>query len=340
MKTIKMVMLALAVVVALATAASAQTGSITGTVTDSSGAVVPGASVTAANPTNGISRTATSNEQGAFVFAQLPSGSYTITVEKAGFKRLQKADVALSAGDQISVGDFQLETGGISETVQVQADTAQILLKSESGERADVVTGQQLLNIGLNGRNTIDLAKLVPGVISGGLTGGSSALSAVGGFNINGTRSDQHESTVDGVTNFNLGNNTAGIVTVNPDAVEEVKVLTSNYQAEYGRSGGGFIAITTRGGTNQFHGSGRYFRRHDSMNANQYFNNAKNTPRPLYRYNYYGWDFGGPVYLPRFGQGGKSVWNGKDKMFFLHQPGLLQSARSGGGNEHSRPDRC
>ena len=173
MKTMKMTILALAIVAALAGVASAQTGSITGTVMDANGGVVPGAGITVANPANGISRTAVSNDQGVFVFAQLPPGSYTITVEKAGFKRIQKAEVALSAGDQISVGDFQLETGGISETVQVQADAAQVLLKSESGERADVVSGQQLLNIGLNGRNTIDLAKLVPGVISGGLTGGS-----------------------------------------------------------------------------------------------------------------------------------------------------------------------
>jgi Carboxypeptidase regulatory-like domain/TonB-dependent Receptor Plug Domain len=320
MKTIKMVMLALAVVVALAGAASAQTGSITGTILDANGGVVPSANVTAANPTNGVSRTAVSNDQGVFVFAQLPTGTYTVTVEKAGFKRLQKADVALSAGDQISVGDFELETGGVSETVQVQADTAQILLKSESGERSDVVTGTQLTNIGLNGRNSIDMAKFSPGVISGGLAGGVSALSIVGQFNINGTRSDQHEVTVDGVTNFNLGNNTAGLVTVNPDALEEVKILTSNYQAEYGRSGGGFIALTTRSGTNEYHGSGRYFRRHDSLNANNYFSNARgpaSTPRALYRYNYYGWDFGGPVILPKFGEGGPSLWNGKQKMFFF-----------------------
>ena len=171
------------------------------------------------------------------------------------------------------------------------------MLKSESGERADVVSGNQLRNIGLNGRNVTDLAKLVPGVISGGPASGngsSTVNNIFGSFNINGTRSDQHEVTVDGVTNFNLGNNTGALVSVNPDAVEEVKILTSNYQAEYGRSGGGFIAISTRGGTNEYHGSGRYFRRHDSMNANNYFNNARgasSTPRPLYRYNFYGLGF-------------------------------------------------
>jgi hypothetical protein len=320
MKSMKMIIAALAIVTALAGAALAQTGSITGTVTDAIGAAVPGASVTAANPTNGVSRTAVSNDQGVFVFPQLPPGAYTVTVEKSGFKRLEKAGVVLSTGDQINAGDFQLEPGDISATVQIQANAGQLLLKSESGERADVVSGQQLRNIGLNGRNVSDLAKLVPGVISGGAASGngsSTVNNVFGSFNINGTRSDQHEVTVDGVTNYNLGNNTGALVSVNPDAVEEVKILTSNYQAEYGRSGGGFIALTTRGGTNQYHGSGRYFRRHDSLNANNYFNNARKTSRPLYRYNFYGWDFGGPIYLPRFGEGGKSVWNGKEKLFFF-----------------------
>lgn len=323
MKSMKMVILALAVVAALVGAASAQTGSITGTVTDATGGVVPGANVTAANPTYGINRTVVSNDQGVFVFPQIPAGAYTVTVEKAGFKRIELADVVLSAGDQINAGDLQLEPGEVSATVQVQADSGQLLLKSESGERADVISGQQLRNIGLNGRNVTDLAKLIPGVISGGAASGSGASTVnniAGSFNINGTRNDQHEYTVDGVTNFNLGNNTGALVSVNPDALEEVKILTSNYQAEYGRSGGGFIALTTRSGTNEYHGSGRYFRRHDSLNANNYFNNARGAasiPRPRYRFNFYGWDFGGPVYLPRFGEGGKSVWNGKEKMFFF-----------------------
>ena len=261
MKSIKTIILALTAVLALASAAAAQTGSVTGTVTDTNGGVVPGANVTAANSSNGISRTAVSNEQGVFVFAQLPPGAYTLTVEKAGFKRTEKADVVLSAGDKLNAGDFQLEAGEISATVEVKADAGQLLLKSESGERADVVSGQQRLNIGLNGRNITDLAKLVPGVISGGPASGngsSTVNNIFGTFNINGTRNDQHEVTVDGVTNFNLGNNTGALVSVNPDAVEEVKILTSNYQAEYGRSAGGFIAVSTRGGTNDYHGTGRY----------------------------------------------------------------------------------
>ncbi|MGH9936630.1 MAG: TonB-dependent receptor plug domain-containing protein, partial [Blastocatellia bacterium] len=215
----------------------------------------------------------------------------------------------------LSAGEFTLEVGAVSETVQVTADAGQLQIKTESGERSDLVSGQQLRNIGLNGRNIIDLAKIVPGVISGGAasgTGASTVTNITGSFTINGTRNTQHEYTVDGVTNYNLGNNTGALVSVNPDALEEVKILTSNYQAEYGRSGGGFIALTTRSGTNEFHGSGRYFRRHDSLNANNFFNNARAVARPLYRFNFYGWDFGGPV--PGLGSG-----ENRKLFFFINQ---------------------
>src|SRR5207244_3155928 len=155
----------------------------------------------------------------------------------------------------------------------------------------------------------------LPGGMAGGTQTTSTVTNVVANFNLNGTRNDQHEYTVDGVTNLNLGNNTGALVTINPDALQEVKVLTSNYQAEYGRAGGGFIALTTRGGTNEFHGGARYFRRHDGLNADTYFNNARGGsgagfPRPLYRYNYYGWDFGGPVVIPH-------VVNGRNKLFFF-----------------------
>jgi hypothetical protein len=272
--------------------------SVSGTVRDKSGGVVVEAAVKIANPAKGITQAATTNSEGVFVFPSLPPGTYTITVEKQGFRPLEKSNIILSTGDKLSAGEFVLEVGAVAETVRVTADAGQLQIKTESGERSDLISGQQLRSIGLNGRNVVDLAKTIPGVISGGAASGSGASTVTnitGSFNINGTRSTQHEYTVDGVTNYNLGNNTGALVSINPDGLEEVKILTSNYQAEYGRAGGGFIALTTRSGTNEFHGSGRYFRRHDSMNANNFFNNARGVPRPLYRYNFYGWDFGGPV---------------------------------------------
>ncbi len=307
---------------ALFTSVTAQeAGSIVGTIKDKQNAVLPGAKVTLTNASIGVTRTAVSNDDGVFNFQTVPPGTYTVNVALSGFKKLEKSGIVLNVSGKISAGDFVLDVGDVAATVEVSADTGQAMIQSESGERSDIVSTTQLQNIGLNGRNATDLVKLIPGVLSSGFSGGATSLAVVSQFNINGTRADQHEVTVDGVTNYNLGNNTAELVTVNPDAVGEVRVLTSNYSAEFGRSGGGFISITTRGGTNEYHGSGRYYRRHDSMNANNYFSNnrgASAIPRPLYRYNFYGWDFGGPVAFPKFGEGdGPGFWSGKKKLFFF-----------------------
>jgi hypothetical protein len=295
-------------------------GSIAGTVKDSKGGIIPGATVSVANPALAVNRTALTNGEGIFFFPQLPAGTYTITISSPGFKRMEKSDVVLPVSSRVNLGDLLLEVGNVTETVTVQAEAGQLQIQSESGERSNLVTNRQLRDLALNGRNVVDLMKTVPGVIASNTQTTSTVTNVVSGFNVNGTRNSQHEYTVDGVTNFNLGNNTGALVTINPDAVGEVKILTSNYQAEYGRAGGGYIALTTRGGTDQFHGSGRYFRRHDSLNADTFFNNARGGsaagfPRPLYRYNYYGWDFGGPVMLPKLGS--PHYWSGKHKLFFF-----------------------
>ena len=195
-----------------------------------------------------MNQTVQTGAQGTFVFPQLPPGTYTITAELTGFKKVAKSNVILPIASKVNAGDFVLEIGNVTEVVTVEADLGRLQIQTESGERSDLVTNRQLRDIALNGRNIADLMKLVPGVIAGGTITTSTVTNVVGGFNINGTRALQHEYTVDGVTNLNLGNNTGGLVSVNPDALEEVKVLTSNYQAEYGRAGGGFIALTTRGG--------------------------------------------------------------------------------------------
>ena len=292
-------------------------GTITGTIKDTGGGVVPGATVTVSNPSEGVNRVSQTNPSGIFVFPELTPGTYTLIAESRGFKKIEKHDIVVPVSSKIDTGDLVLEVGSLTETVNVEADQGQLEVESSSGERSDLVTNRQLRDLALNGRNVVDLFKTIPGVISSGVVANaaSTVTNIVGNFNINGTRSLQHEYTVDGVTNLNLGNNTGALVSINPDAVEEVKVLTSNYQAEYGRAGGGYIALTTRGGTNEFHGGASYFRRHDSLNANSYFNDlrggsANGFPRPLYRYNYYGWDLGGPVLIPK-------LFNGKNKLFFF-----------------------
>ena len=233
-------------------AALAQTGAgtITGTVKDSSGLVVPGASVTAADPAASVTVTVATDKDGVFVVPQLPPGKYSVTVELTGFKKSETNNVILSAAAKVNLGTCVLEVGNLPETVTVEAASGQMQIQTQSGERSELVTNTQLREIALNGRNVMDFMKVVPGVITTNVRTQSTVLNIADGININGARSTQHEYTVDGATNLNLGNNSGGLVSVNPDALAEVKVLTSNYQAEYGRAGGGFIALTTRGGTN------------------------------------------------------------------------------------------
>jgi hypothetical protein len=291
--------------------------SITGAVKDPGGAMIPGATVTALEQGTGLHQTVTTSGEGNFVFLNLPPGTYNVTAEAKGFKKGEDKDVILPVASKIGVGDIVLEIGSIAETVTVEANAGTIQIQAESGERSDVLTNRDIRDIALNGQNIVDMMKFIPGVNVSGLVANaaSTVTNITGSFQVNGTRSLQHEYTIDGITNLNLGNNTGALVSINPDALEEVKVMTSNYQAEYGRSGGGVIALTTRGGTNEYHGGLRYFRRHDSMNADSYTNDlrggsAKGFPRPLYRYNYYGWDFGGPIFIPH-------VVNGKNKLFFF-----------------------
>lgn len=293
-------------------------GSITGAVKDETGAAVAGATVRLVNTAASFAQSTTSNEDGVFLSPQLPPGVYSITVEKSGFKKIEKTNVILTTGDKLNAGDFTLSVGQVTEAVQIEADAGQLQIKTESGERSDIITNRQIRDIAINGRNILDLTRVTPGVINVNQQAQSTVNGAGGTFTINGLRNNMHEITIDGATNFNLGNNTGLLVTVSPDAVAEFKVLTSNYQAEYGRAGGGFIQVTTRSGTNEFHGGARYFRRHDSLNANSYFNNANRRPRNIYRYNFYGYDLGGPVFLPRFGEGGPSLLSGRDRLFFFY----------------------
>ena len=286
--------------------AQVTSGTIYGSVKDSSGAVLPNATVTVRGLEIGITRTATSSSSGEFVVPNLPPATYQVTVQAQGFKKLESRNVVLSAADKLNAGDFVLQVGATTETVSVSADAGQIQLQSNSGERSDLITNRQLNDVAINGRNVLDYMKLVPGVISS-FNGAVSGTGGLDAMNINGTRANEHEFTIDGASNVDTGNNGGTHVTINPDAIEEVKILTSNYQAEFGKAAGGQIAIVTKSGTNQWHGDARFFHRNESLNANEWFNkqnqltpsDPKATPPrnapPLYRYNYVGYQIGGPV---------------------------------------------
>ena len=297
------VLVALAAFLLAAPAAYGQvtSGTIFGAVQDPGGALVPNATVVVQNPAVGVTRTVQSSGDGGFVVPNLPPGTYKITVDAQGFKKLEKTDVVLSAADRLNAGVFTLAVGATADTVTVTADSGQIQLQSNSGERSDVITSKQLNDVAINGRNVLDYMKLIPGVAST-FSGAVSGTGGIDGFNVNGTRANEHEFTLDGASNVDTGNNGGTHVTLNPDAIEEVKVLTSNYQAEFGKAAGGQVAIVTKSGTNQWHGDGRFFHRNEGLNANEWFNKQsqqqeatpRNTP-PLYRYNDVGYQVGGPI---------------------------------------------
>jgi hypothetical protein len=292
-------------------------GSFFGVVTDRAGTPIVGASVEVANPVNGVARTTTTNSAGRFVAFQLPPGGYSITVDGPGFRKLVMEGFVLTAASQLNAGTLMLETGAPNDPVHGTADAGQLGIQSTSGERSGLHTNSQIRGLLLNGRNMLSLLSIVPGTVS--LVDGQ--VSSEGGLNLiyfNGARGNQHNLTIDGSSNVQVAGNALLHVTINPDAVAEVRVLTANYQAEYGRSAGGFIQFVTQSGGRDFHGSGRLFHRHEGLNANNYFRNAEGRnssgteiqSRQLYRYNYAGYDIGGPLPI-----GG---WNrNKDRLFFF-----------------------
>jgi hypothetical protein len=202
-------------------------GTITGRVQDSTGAMVKGATVTVSNPSNGLTRQLTTTDTGEFVAPNLLPGTYNVSVDAPGFKRLETNGFVLTAAGKLDTGNLVLNVGATANEVTVTADSGQVQLQADSGERSDSITSKQLNDVAINGRNVLDYMKLIPGV-TGVFDGHASGTGGLDSFNINGTRANEHEMTIDGASNVDTGNNGGTHVTVNTDAIEEVKVLTSN----------------------------------------------------------------------------------------------------------------
>jgi len=283
------------------------TGSMSGRIVDQQGASVPNATVTVTEPAKKLTVAAKTNDTGDFYVAGLLPGNYTLEVEAAGFKKLSRPGIELNAQDKLALGNLPLEVGAVSESVEVSAQAA--LLQTESVERSQAIVGKQIENIEVNGRNPIDMAKLVPGVVSTAnvAAGGVGGLS---GLQINGNRGTENQLTINGISDIDTGANGSQNVTISQDSIAEFKILTGTYQAEYGRNAGGQISIVSKSGTDQFHGSGYFYHRHEDMNANTFINNVRGLPRPLFRYNDPGYTIGGPVIIPK-------LFNGRNKLFFF-----------------------
>ncbi len=270
--------------------AQSDTAQISGFVTDATGGVVPAATVAATNEVTGLERQVETNPNGYFVVANLPPGLYTITAEAEGFKRYIKTQVKLDA-NLATTADVLLEIGAVTETVEVVASTAQI--QSETATVGRVVEQKQIENMVLNGRNPLFLAMLKPGVRRGFL-GFSYGLTS-GGFSINGSRTQDNIVTMDGAVNMRTRANGTSVGTADLETVQEMQVLTANYNAEYGRSSGGQIRFVTKSGGPQVRGSFYQYFRNRSLDANSWSRNRAGQDRLQNNFNQFGYILSGPA---------------------------------------------
>ncbi len=287
-------------------------GSIGGFVKDPSGGVVPKGKVVVKNEATNQEHAVTTNDTGYYTVPNLPPGLYTITAEAAGFKKFQSTHVKLDANSALSF-DASLVVGATTETVEVSATAA--ALQTESGSVQSEVTGTQIQSQELNGRNPIYMAQLLPGVRGGGTMGDFNF--AVGGgnpFQINGARAQDTNVTFDGANAVRTRGNGAIIGVANVDAIAEIQVMTADYSAEYGRAAGGQIRMVSKSGSRDFHGSVSEYFRNSDLNANTWGRNLSplTTNAAPFRYNDFGFTFGGPAWIPKLMS---PKW--RDKVFFF-----------------------
>jgi hypothetical protein len=292
----------------------ATTGTITGTVMDQSGASVAGARVTVTNPATTLSRDTTSAGNGTYRLDALPVGVYTISAEASGFKKSVINDVTLNVNDVLSV-DIKMEVGQVSEVVTVTE--APSTVQTETSVVGRIVDNKTLNDLpvlsGAGGRNPLQLAPLQAGVVAAG---------QVGPFAVNGQRAQSNNFMLDGGDSNDLAINVPDAITgFSPDALQEFRILTNTYGADFGRNSGSIVNVISKSGTNEFHGDAFEYFRNRVLNATPFFNNSSPTfnglRKPQFNVNEFGGTIGGPVYLPRFGEGGKSVYSGKNRTFFF-----------------------
>ncbi len=265
------------------------TGSITGAVTDTSGAVVPNSAVTARSVESGRDWQTKTNEAGIYNIPALPPGRYTLTVEVPGFKRLVTNPIELEV-NQVARIDLTLEVGAVAETVEVR-DLAP-LLQTENTQLGSLVSGNTTVNLPLNGRNFAQLTLLAPGVVTYSM---SDYTNGTGGRPlVNGNRAQANNFRLDGMDANEIQDNGIGY-SPNVDAIQEFKLITTNPPAEYGNSMGAIVNTSLKSGANQFHGSVFEFLRNDHMDSNTWFGNATSQVRPHFSQNVFGGTIGGPI---------------------------------------------
>src|SRR5712692_2320342 len=287
--------------------AQTTTGSIVGTVTDPSGAVIGGATVTITNVDTGIAVKTSTDSTGNYVVTPLSIGRYSVTVEASGFKKSVRTDITVNVQDRVRV-DAALEVGAVTDTVEVVA--AAPMLQTDTSYLGQVVESQRIVDLPLNGRFFSRLAVLTAGTAP---TPAGARDEKTGGFSSNGVRPYQNNYLLDGVDNNSFSEDmvsmAAYVVGPPPDAIAEFKVQTNSMSAEFGRSGGAVLNVTVKSGTNQLHGTAYEFLRNSALDAKNFFDSPTN-PIPPFKLNQFGFSTGGPVLIPK-------VYDGKNRTFFF-----------------------
>ena len=282
------------------------TSSIVGTITDSSDAAVGAAVITLTQMATGAERQTKSDDRGNFVFSSLQLGEYGLSVTAPGFKRFEKRGLRLSAQETLSVGTIAMEVGAVTESVTVTSQG--VTVQTASAERAGTILGTQVENLMIKGRNAMSLLQLLPGVVD--LQNREEKIDRNFDIFVQGNRAANNSVTIDGMVANPMGNNFNTVVVLGQDAIAEVRVLLTNFQAEYGHASGATVNIVSKSGGKDFHGLASHFRRHEQFNANNFFNNRLGQPKPRYRYNTWNYNVGGPISIGRFNRN-------KDKLFFF-----------------------
>ncbi|HYY97448.1 MAG TPA: carboxypeptidase-like regulatory domain-containing protein, partial [Pyrinomonadaceae bacterium] len=291
------------------------TGAISGVVRDPQGAAVPGATVEVVNQTTGVTeRTVTTSGDGLFTAAALPVATYRLVITAAGFKKAEAPDVKVNVTETTNV-NVPLEIGRVEESVTVtDTATAVQLSNPTTGQTLQAQTVGQLP---LSTRNFLTLLTLSPGANTELFQSDALGRGAVT-INVNGQRPTNNNYQLEGINANDINLPTLDNVPLpNPQTVQEFKTQTSLYDASQGRNGGGNIQVALKSGGNAYHGDAFVFIRNNIFNANDWFNNLSGVERPVNRQGQYGFSIGGPIYLPRFGEGGRSTLSGKNRHFFF-----------------------
>ena len=305
--------IAFAAVICASLSAQEFRGTITGTVTDSAGAVIPAATIQIHSVETNVTQTVTTSETGVYAAPFLTIGHYDVTASASGFKQEVRRNVELRVGDRVQL-DFKMELGGVNEQITVTGETE--LLETSTATHGQVIDTASVRDLPLLGRNPFMLTLLSTGVTWPNIQPSVSERpwdnNGMDGFIINGSQGLVNNYLLDGLPNTNVENTGPANITVapNPDATQQFKVQTNSYDAEYGRTGGGTVNVTLKSGTNQLHGAIYDYERNTIFNANLFQSNAAGIPRAAFRWHEPGVEIDGPIYIPH-------LYDGRNKTFFM-----------------------